>query len=113
MAIIQKVQLVSDLSGEEIAEGQGRTVQFGYDGTQYELELTNSEIGKLEKALKPYLDVARKPGGAQRRRRSSGGSTTGYDAKAVRKWAESRGLDVPARGRIPKAIIEQYQAEGN
>lgn len=114
MAIIQKVQLVSDLSGDEIGDGEGRTVQVGFDGTTYELELTNSEIDELSNLLQPYIKAGRKATGTQRRRGSaSAGSGASYDAKAVRKWAESKGIEVPARGRIPRAVIEQYQSAGN
>lgn len=31
-----------------------------------------------------------------------------YDAKAIRKWAESQGIDVPSRGRLPASVVEQY-----
>lgn len=31
-----------------------------------------------------------------------------YDAKAIRKWAESHGIDVPSRGRLPASVVEQY-----
>lgn len=113
MAIIQKVQLVSDLSGEEILEGEGRTVQLGFDGTTYELELTNSEIDQLSNVLQPYIKVARKAGGTQRRRRGSASAGSGYDAKAVRKWAESQGIEISPRGRIPADVLEKYRAAGN
>lgn len=30
------------------------------------------------------------------------------DMKAIRKWAEDNGLDVPARGRISETVVELY-----
>lgn len=114
MAIKTITQLVSDLSGEEINEGEGRTVKVGFDGTDYELELTNAEIEELSKTLQPYIKAGRRVTGTTRRRGSaSAGSGASYDAKAVRKWAESNGIDVPARGRIPVKVIDQYKAAGN
>ncbi|MFJ1653513.1 histone-like nucleoid-structuring protein Lsr2 [Streptomyces sp. NPDC088337] len=32
------------------------------------------------------------------------------DAKTVRAWAAENGVDVPARGKIPDSVYEQYQA---
>ncbi|PXY33558.1 hypothetical protein BAY59_10775 [Prauserella coralliicola] len=32
------------------------------------------------------------------------------DQGAVRAWAKANDIDVPARGRIPDAVIEQYKA---
>ncbi|MEW2300273.1 histone-like nucleoid-structuring protein Lsr2 [Streptomyces sp. NPDC006655] len=32
------------------------------------------------------------------------------DPKAVRAWAAENGVDVPARGKIPDAVYEQYAA---
>lgn len=31
------------------------------------------------------------------------------ETRAVREWATSEGLDVPARGRLPAAIVELYR----
>ena len=33
--------------------------------------------------------------------------------KAVRRWAESKKIDVPARGRIPADVLEKFRAAGN
>lgn len=32
------------------------------------------------------------------------------DAKTVREWAVANGITVPARGKLPADVIEQYQA---
>ena len=32
----------------------------------------------------------------------------GYTPKQVREWARSNRLDVPERGRIPQAVIDEY-----
>ena len=36
-------QLVSDLTGEEIEDGEGRTVTFGLEGAEYSIDLTDDE----------------------------------------------------------------------
>lgn len=92
------------------------TVKFGLWGATYEIDLSKDNQSKLEKALEPYLEVARKASGGTSVRRGSGKATTSasaYDAKAVRAWATANDVTVPARGRIPGAVVEQYQAAGN
>lgn len=32
------------------------------------------------------------------------------DTKAVRAWAADKGIEVPARGKLPTDVIEQYRA---
>jgi hypothetical protein len=99
------VTLTDDLDGRQAAE----TVTFGLDGVSYEIDLSEKNAGKLRKMLAPYVGHARKlsrSGRPYRRTRA------GYDSKAVRAWAASRGLDVPARGRIPRRVLEEY-AERN
>lgn len=32
------------------------------------------------------------------------------EAKAVRAWAAESGIEVPARGKLPAEVVEQYQA---
>lgn len=107
---MQKVSitLVSDLSGEEIAEGKGETVTFGLDSSTYEIDLATSEAKELRKALDKFVTNGRKVSGSRGTARRSA-SKSDYDAKQVRQWATDNGLDVPARGRIPATIVEQWK----
>jgi Lsr2 len=67
---------------------------------------------KLRKAMAPYVEAGRRVGGS-RGRLSSGRSTGEVDPKAVRAWAESNGITVSGRGRVPADLVEQYRAAGN
>jgi Lsr2 len=40
--------------------------------------------------------------------RSTPPKHTAADPKAVREWAAEQGLECPARGRIPEALVELY-----
>lgn len=112
MATKTITHITDDLDGSSDAE----TVKFGLWGATYEIDLSEDNQKKLEAALEPYLSVARKASGGTARRasspRSSGSASGGadYDAKAVRAWASANGVAVPARGRIPKTVLEQYQS---
>jgi hypothetical protein len=101
-------QLVSDLSGDEIADGKGETIEFSYRGASYSIDLTDKEASGFDKSIALYLEHATKTGG--RRRSTSAGSKSDYSAKDVRVWAKAQGIDVPERGRIPGDIVERYKA---
>lgn len=113
MATQTVTHITDDLDGS--AEGV-ETVSFGLFGANYEVDLSKENQKALEDALEPFLNVARKAGGASRRapRASSSGSASGgIDAKAVRSWAAANDVEVSPRGRINAKVIEQYRAAGN
>lgn len=93
------------------------TVTFGLFGATYEVDLSKGNQKALEDALEPFLNVARKAGGATRRtpRPSPGGGNgalggSGVDAKAVRTWAAANDIEVSPRGRINAKVLERYHA---
>lgn len=110
------VELVDDIDGSPAEE----KVRFALGGSQYEIDLSRENADKLRAALKPYIDAARPPGrttqsvprapAAPSRRASSGAAALGVDPKAVRVWADENGIEVPARGRIPKPVLDRYMA---
>jgi len=110
------VELVDDLDGSPADE----KVRFALGGSQYEIDLSRDNAAKFRAALKPYIDAARPPGLASQsvarraatsgKRASSGAAALGVDPKAVRVWADEKGIEVPSRGRIPKPILDQYMA---
>jgi len=102
----QKVQVsfVDDLDGSE-AEG---TIRFGIDGREYEIDLSKKNADKLSRAVQPFIDKARKAGGA--RRRAGSATAPRHDVSAVREWARASGLAVSDRGRIPASVMEAYAA---
>jgi hypothetical protein len=115
MAQRTRIELVDDIDGTVLEDGEGETVTFSLQGSSYEIDLSRSNAGALRGHLQPYIAAGRKTGGSRAGRSAGAGpsNTKNYDPKAVRKWAESNGVDVPARGRIPADILERYKAEGN
>ena len=108
-------KLIDDLDGSEAT----RTVEFSYQGKTYALDLNDKNAAELEEALAPYIAAAGKAGTAQSGRGRGGGRRAAaqspdgkpdYNAKDLRAWAEANGVDVPARGRIPGKVIEQFRA---
>jgi hypothetical protein len=103
-----------DFDGKELAQGEGQTINISLDGTDYEIDLSDKNAQRLRDDFGKWLDKARKVSrGRGRGRASSSSSTRDFDPKAVRRWAQSEGIEVPARGRIPASLIEQFKAAGN
>jgi hypothetical protein len=109
------VELIDDLDHKPIKPGGGETLTFGLENVEYTIDLSKANADRLRRAMAPYVSAARPLDGNRSTRRtpSEWQRTRGYDPKAVRKWAESHRLDVPARGRIPASIVAQFHAAGN
>lgn len=56
------------------------------------------------------LEMHRRGTGSGARRPAKRGQTSRGDAAKVREWAQSQGIEVSSRGRIPADLMEQYQA---
>ena len=110
------VHLTDDLDGSEATQN----VEFGYQGKTYKLDLNDQNASELEEALAPYIAAAQNVAGPTASGRRGGrratasqqrsGGDKDYDPKAVRAWAQSNSLEVPARGRIPGTVVEQFKA---
>ena len=88
-------------------------------GRDYQIDLSDENAAKLRDALAPYIDV-----GSQGRRTFGGRAATQRqtavaekparsnreETPAIREWAREHGHKVSDRGRIPKSVIEAYQA---
>ena len=116
------VQLTDDLDGEPIPNGQGETIRFSLDRTDYEIDLTDKNAKALRDAMSKFVASARRTGSAGRSagsRRTAGGrggasrggneDSRAYDPKAVRAWAASEGIEVSQRGRVPADLIAKFQ----
>lgn len=98
-------QYTDDIDG---SKAQG-TIQFSYNGSAYEIDLSTKNTKAFEKALSPYIDAARKvrrPAGATTRRARQ---TPAANLAEIRTWAQSNGHEVADRGRIPAAVVEAFE----
>jgi hypothetical protein len=107
MAQKVNVLLVDDIDGSDAAE----TIQFGLDGTHYEIDLNSDHAQELREQLSRYIKAARKvTGPASRPTRGRRTAASDAENKKIRTWARERHLDVNERGRIPADIVAQYEA---
>jgi Lsr2 len=102
--VITHTEYTDDIDGSAAAG----TVSFAYDGTHYEIDLSKRNSAAFEKAMRPYLEAARKV------RRSRGRTTprrssNKHDLAEVRAWAAKNGYDVSERGRIAAAVLSAYE----
>jgi hypothetical protein len=106
--------LTDDLDGGEA----DRTVEFGLDGVNYTIDLSEKNAGKLRKALEPYIAAGTRVGrggldrrGATRGRAGTpaGGRSSREQNQAIREWAAKNGYEVSERGRIPTSVVEAFE----
>jgi len=99
------VALQDDLDGGPADE----TVRFAIGGTGYEIDLSTSNAAAFRRQLAPFIAHARKAGRGPRRQ--PGHSAASRERSGdIRAWAKGQGITVSERGRIPAAVVEQYQA---
>lgn len=105
------VEMVDDLDGSPADE----TIQFGVDGAEYEIDLSNENASELRSFIAQYVEHGRRVGG---RKRAAGvaprGGTTSVDREqnqAIRTWARKEGYEVSDRGRIPSEVIDAYNKQ--
>lgn len=103
---------IDDIDGSE-ATG---TTRFAIDGDGFEIDLSDGNRDKLEKALAPFITKARAVRSDRhpmRRRARGTGSARSVDREksaAIRAWAKAQGLPVSERGRIAQSVVDQYDA---
>ncbi|MEV7618903.1 Lsr2 family protein [Microbacterium sp. NPDC089321] len=112
-------QLVDDIDGEVLDDGEGETVTFSIDGTAYEIDLSEKNAAGMREALEPWISKARRVSssaaargsngrGGRRSQSSAGGAKR--DLTVVRTWARENGHEVSDRGRVPGTVLEAYDA---
>lgn len=134
MAIKEVLELTDDIDGGPAQ----RTVRFGFEGADYEIDLSEGNAAGLEAALAPYLEAARRvpprragrtsgarrplparpvapaakpaptPASAGKRREAGGARAPKEETSAIRAWAAENGFAVSERGRIPGAIRQAW-----
>jgi hypothetical protein len=117
--VVRKTEVVEHLLDDVDGSVAAESVTFAIDGKSYEIDLSKKNAKALRADLDKWATHARKPARVARRatrRRSTGASTSApaaaptSESATVRAWANANGVAVPARGRIPREVLEQYHA---
>jgi hypothetical protein len=104
--------LTDDIDGTEADS----TIEFGLDGVNYTIDLSEKNAAKLRKALEPYLAAASRVGRNTTGRIPSRGAAVPVRSnrdqnQAIREWASKNGYEVSERGRIPTSIVEAFHSK--
>lgn len=105
-------RLVDDLDGSDATQ----KVLLGLNGEWRALDLNDDNHDALVRALGSFWDAAlpvKGSSGTRQGRAPRGGTTPkqrDYDLGILREWAAEKKVAIPARGRIPGSVVEQYQA---
>ena len=91
------------------------TVHFAYKGANYEIDLAEKNAAKLDEAIAPFIEKARKVSRPAKAGRSAGKSTSKRSAAkeelaAAREWGRGNGFKVNDRGRISAEVMDGYRA---
>lgn len=109
MAQKVKTILISDLSGNELGE-DGQTIKFGFLGVDYEIDLSQEEAAEFSDTIQKYVDAGRRVGGRRQAGSGSGARRDPSRTRAIKAWLDEQGIDYPKRGRLPKDVINQWEA---
>jgi hypothetical protein len=104
--------LTDDLDGGDA----DRTVEFGLDGVNYTIDLSEKNAGKLRTALDAYIANAVRVGRqtvstriASRSAAAGPKQTNREQNLAIREWAKKAGREISDRGRIPSEVVKAFQ----
>jgi hypothetical protein len=104
------VTVVCDLPHDGEVEGT-ETVSFAFDGAAYEIDVCAAHAKEIREKFGQYTEHARRASGAATGRRRRTRSGPGRERSSeIRAWAKQHGHKVSERGRIPAAIIAEYEA---
>lgn len=108
MAQHTTVELVDDIDGGPADE----TIEFGFRGNLYEIDLAEDHIKELAEFLGPFIERARRirtgPIRAGATRSIARSASRREDLNAIRAWARDNGYEVSDRGRVAQHIIDAY-----
>lgn len=98
------IHLIDDLDGSDATQ----TVQFGYEGVEYTIDLSDANAANLRTILTEHAQVARRTSG-RRKTSSNNPVPKNSDAAQMREWLRSAGHEISDRGRIPNDLVKLYQ----
>ena len=83
------------------------TYHFGWLGRDYEIDLGPKSFKAFDAAMAPYVTAGRIEARQATTRTKPGDRE--YSIVELREWAAANGINVPSRGRIPQAVVEQFK----
>lgn len=112
---------VCDLCGTELGSDR-QHVAFGSEDSLYELDLCPRDGREVSDALARWRSAGTATGryrsfgvpqqlarvNRPARRAAAAPERSPFEVAAIRRWAREQGIEVSERGRIARAVVEQY-----
>jgi hypothetical protein len=111
LAVMAKT-IITTITDDLDGSANAKSVTFGLDGVAYSIDLSARNEKKLRDALQEFINHAGRDRSTGTSKPATVRGQRDFDISALRAWAAKKNIDLPARGRIPGAIIEQYKAAG-
>ena len=111
--------ITDDFDGSDLDPSEVIVETFTVHGVEYTLDLGGKSAEKFDKDMQKWIDKATKIDGRQKRSTNNKqapaatATTVGSDKpqlSAIREWARANGYEVSDRGRIPRAIVDEFEA---
>ncbi|MGV0383148.1 histone-like nucleoid-structuring protein Lsr2 [Corynebacterium sp. 22_2729] len=110
MARREITQFFDDLDDTPLSEDEVNVVDFSLNGIGYTLDLSAKNRDAFDKALAPFVQVARrKTRGGAAGRRTANRSANPERNRMIREWARENNVEVSERGRISADVIEKFE----
>lgn len=120
----QVVSFIDDLDGRELDIDDAHTISWSWSGVDYQLDVSSANLDKIENGRVPVaklLEASVRVGGRRQSTApkvsttspasdSSAAAAGRPSTKVIREWAHESGYEVPLRGRLPREILEAYDA---
>lgn len=105
------IELTDDIDGSPATT----TIEFGVNGKNYVIDLSDDNAAAFNKALAPYVEHARRARRAPANKRKSRSSSEAARVKRqknaeIRAWALENGVTVSKRGQLGQDTIAAYEA---
>ena len=95
---------IDDMTGEEITDV--RHVEFAFRGVEYRLDLSPESFVEMQEVFAPWVENATRVPASRSPRKSA----ARRDLDEVRAWARKNGFEVSDKGRVPKRVLDAYDA---
>lgn len=102
------VSLVDDFDPAQTAV---ETVEFGLDGSNYEIDLSEKNAANLRGEMEKWIAAGRKVGSTRRRAPRGISSGDGLPLAEIREWAKKNGHQVSSRGRVSSEIVRAWRKD--
>lgn len=100
-------QLIDDLDG---STGLVETRKFSFEGQDYEIDLSDENYEALLQELEPFIEKARQ---VKVKPQVVIVSRSTRENHAIREWGKENGWTLSERGRLPGALVYQYNQAHN